>query len=51
MWAPMSFGLLIGSVGSFSAGRVGLGVFFSVVLVGLWVFVGIKARQSASRQP
>jgi len=46
----MSFGLLLGTAGSLSAGHVGLGVVFGVLLVALLTFVAVRARSSAARQ-
>ncbi|QUQ64395.1 hypothetical protein [Kutzneria sp. CA-103260] len=47
MWAPLSFGLLMGAAGGVSAGRVGLGVFFAVLLVILLAFTALRSRRSA----
>jgi hypothetical protein len=47
MWAPISFGLLMGAGGSFTAGRVGLGVVFAVLLVALLVTVAMRSRRPA----
>jgi len=47
MWAPMSFGLLMGTTGSLANGRVALGVVFAVSLVALLTFTAVRARRPA----
>ncbi len=47
MWAPISFGLLMGAAGSVSAGHIGLGVCFAVLLACLLVFAVLRSRRSA----
>ena len=47
MWAPLTFALLMGTAGSFSTGRVGVGVVFAVLLVGLLAVTAVRSRRSA----
>jgi len=50
MWAPISVGLLLGSIATFTNGRVGVGVVLAVLLIALLAYVGNRRRQSAPGQ-